>query len=129
MLKRVKRWSRPERSCESRYIAFTRKSRPAGNRRPGARGFLAGDLLRLFGDVAGRTLPAAPEVLGEEALAGQVELLAVLRTHEAVAFVGEEQVLVGKAALLQGRDDLLGLRLLHARVVGALRDEHRDLDL
>ena len=75
---------------------------------------------------------APPEVIrdGRRGTLGDlVELEPVLGLHEPVALVLEEQVLVVDALRLHRVDDLLGLRLLHARVVRALRDQHRDLDL
>src|SRR5438094_8442474 len=60
------------------------------------------------------------EVFGEEPLGRLHEAQAVLRSGKAVPLVGEQQVLVGYPALLHGRDDLLRLGLLHARVVRPL---------
>ena len=44
----------------------------------------------------------------------------VLLLDEAVVFVGKDDVLGRDAVLLCGLDDLVGLDLQHARVVGAL---------
>jgi hypothetical protein len=49
--------------------------------------------------------------------------------REAVALVGRDEVLDREAALAQRDDDLVGLGLLHARIVGALHHEQRRRDL
>ena len=76
-----------------------------------------------------RVLEPAAQVLGQEALGGGEELHAVLGLGEAVALVGEQQVLVVDALLGQRGDDLLGLGLLHPGIVGPLGDEQGDLDV
>ena len=71
----------------------------------------------------GPVLSAAAEVLGEETFGLRIELEAVLRTGEAMAFVLEEQVLVVYALFTKGGDYLLGLGPLDARVIRSLGDE------
>src|SRR5690606_38293518 len=63
-------------------------------------------------------LPPA-EVPGEEGLRRRVEALAVVRLRQPVALVVEQQVLVVDVLLPERRNDLLGLGLLHPRVVRA----------
>jgi hypothetical protein len=46
-----------------------------------------------------------------------------------VTFVGREDVLDGESAISERDDDLLALRLVDARIVGALDYEKRRLDL
>src|SRR5580692_3140085 len=72
---------------------------------------------------------AAAEVAGQEPLGGGVEAQPVLRLGEAVALVGEQQVLVVDPSLDQRGDDLLRLGLLDPRVVGALGDQQRNADV
>jgi len=53
----------------------------------------------------------------------------VVAVAEAVAFVVEEDVFDGHAVGADRFDDFIGLDLEHARVVGALEDDHRLDDL
>src|SRR5207247_7910331 len=73
-------------------------------------------------------LGPAAEVAGEESFRRRVEAQPVLGLGEPVALVGEEHVLVVDSGLAQGGHDLLRLRLLHPRVVGALGDQQRGPD-
>jgi enterochelin esterase-like enzyme len=80
---------------------------------------------------ATRRLPAGPaaQVLGQEPVGLGVEAEPVLGLGEAVPLVREQHVLVVDPGRPQRRDDLLGLGLLHPRVVGALGDQQRDPDV
>ena len=79
---------------------------------------------------AGRErLDPAAQAGAQEGLGAGVEVDAVLGPGEAVPLVRVEDVGHAAAVLLDGGHDLLRLGLLHARVVGALADEERDLDL
>src|SRR5436305_1207337 len=71
---------------------------------------------------------AATQMPGEEPFRGGIEAQPVRRLGEPVTLVGEQHVLVIDSGLPQRRDDLLRLRLLHPRVVGALRDQQRRAD-
>ena len=53
----------------------------------------------------------------------------VLPAGEPVPLVRREQILHRTLEVAQGDDDLFGLRLLHARIVGTLDDEQGRLDL
>src|SRR3972149_6608000 len=77
----------------------------------------------------GAAFEAAAQMPGEEPLGRGVESQPVFGLGEAVAFVGKEQVLVGDPLAFHGLDDLLGFRLFDARVVRAVRDQDRGLDL
>ncbi|AEK60531.1 hypothetical protein CFU_0697 [Collimonas fungivorans Ter331] len=68
------------------------------------------------------------QVLGQEAFHRRVEIKAVFFVVEAVAFVILHHVFDRHAALAQAFDDLVRLRLVDARIVGALRHEQRSLD-
>ena len=71
----------------------------------------------------------AAEVLREEPLHRLVELEPVLLVVEAVALVVLDHVLDLDAALLQRLDHLVAFGLCNARILGALRDQQRRLDL
>src|SRR5512139_1603353 len=77
----------------------------------------------------GERLGPATQATGQEGLGAGVEVDAVGRAGEAVPLVRVEDVGDRQALRLHGRHDLLRLGLLHARVVGALPDEQRGLDL
>src|SRR5258708_10880227 len=83
----------------------------------------------LLSPPSGLVLRAAAEVMRQEFLRRGVEDHPVLRLGEAVALVGEEQVLVLNPGLLERGDDLLRLGLLDPGVIGALRDQQRNRDL
>src|SRR5258706_8665282 len=74
-------------------------------------------------------LESAAELRGQELLGARGEVGAVLGALKAVPLVGVEHVRHRAAVLLDGGDDLLRLGLLDARVVRALADQERDLDL
>src|SRR5438477_9574131 len=74
-------------------------------------------------------LGRAAEVAGQEGFSCREELQPVLGPGEAVALVRKQQVLDRLARLPQRLDDLLRLGLFHARVVRALRDQERALNL
>src|SRR2546426_116819 len=64
----------------------------------------------------GSGLTAASQVFRQELLGGRVELEPVLRLGEAMAFVGEEQVLVVDSLGLERGHDLFRFRLFDPRV-------------
>ena len=66
-----------------------------------------------------------PRVRRQERLRDGVEREAVLRHGKAVPLLGVEHVGDGQALGAHGGDDLVGLGLLDARVVGALADQQR----
>src|SRR5207247_123438 len=78
--------------------------------------------------LATRLLRPAAQVLLEDLLRRRVELQPVLRPREAVPLVGEHDVFDRLARLLHGSDDLVALRLLHARILRPLADQQRYLD-
>ncbi len=72
---------------------------------------------------------APAEVRGEERLGDGEEGHVVLGAGKAVALVGEDDVGHGQVLLLHDLDDLIALGDLHARVVRAVADQQRTLDL
>src|SRR5437764_996091 len=70
-------------------------------------------------------LRAAAEMLRQELLRRREELQPILRPREAVALVGEQQVLDLLAGLAHRFDNLLRLRLLDARIIRPLPDQQR----
>src|SRR5207245_2005550 len=68
---------------------------------------------------------SSAEAIGEEILGAGVEVDRILGAREAVSFVAVDDVGDRAAVLLDGVDDLLRLRLVHARIVRALPDEER----
>ena len=82
----------------------------------------------LRGGPLGSLLTTA-EVLGEELLGSSDEAQLAVLTDKAVALVIEAQVRVRHAALRHRLHQRLGLRHAHARVVGAMREEHGDSDV
>ena len=74
-------------------------------------------------------LVAAAEVFGQKRLGHRIKRKAVLRPREAVPFVVEEHVRYRDILGIHRLDDLIRLQLLHARIVGALGDQQRTLDL
>ncbi len=72
---------------------------------------------------------AAPtQVLGEELFGEGVEVQAVFRAGEAVAFVQIEYIAYRFAIFVHGGHDLLTLLLFDARIIGALPDEQGGLN-
>src|SRR5437879_9117396 len=78
--------------------------------------------------VAGR-LGAASKLLGQEYLRRVVECHTILRTREAMAFVGKDVIFHRLAVLPHGSHDLIALGFIDARIVRPLPDQQRHFDL
>src|SRR5215204_5484055 len=87
----------------------------------GANPWLKGFLLTRF-------LDSSAQMLTKELFHRAVKLEAVFFVAEAVSFVGFDDVRYFDAALLQRLHHLVRLRFVYARIVGALRNQERDLD-
>ncbi len=70
----------------------------------------------------------ATNILIEEVGDTRVSSDAIGELSQSVTLVAEQQILDGAAALAQRRRHLIGLRLRHARVVGALHENQRRYD-
>ena len=74
-------------------------------------------------------LISAAQMPGQEFLGFGEQCEVVDWPRETVAFVGRQHVFDGESAIAQRDDDLLALRPVHARIVGALHHQQRRLDL
>src|SRR5215204_3717591 len=75
-----------------------------------------------------RFLDSSAKMLTKKLFHRAVKLEAVFFVAEAVSFVGFDDVRHFDAAFLQRLDHLVRLRFVYAWIVGALRDQERDLD-
>ena len=110
-----------ERRCRSHGA-------PAARRPPSQPGHVRGALAHLelgAGEVLADRLGAAAQVCGQEGLGDGIEGDAVLRHRKAVSLLGVEHIRDRQGLGAHGGDDLVGLGLLHARIVGALADQQR----
>lgn len=80
------------------------------------------DLQRRALEVVANGLEASAQRLRQERFRDRIEGKAVFWTGETVSFIRIQNVGHRNTALFQGRDDLIGFRLLYARVIGALAD-------
>jgi len=69
------------------------------------------------------------EIFIEEVQHLRICFYLVLFLDKPMPLIREEQILISETFLLHGRNNLLSLRLFHARIVCPLHDEERRLDL
>ncbi len=67
-------------------------------------------------------------MLGQKCFGHGIERQVVVGPREAVSFVGKEQIADWNLLFRHGAHDLVGFRLLDARIVGSLCDQQRPLD-
>src|ERR1035438_5463154 len=118
---------RREKSSSLFYFltSFSRRTRRLGGRQTSS---LFHAVQQLLLRVARRLIPPS-QIFRQKLLRRGIERHFVFGPGEAMPFVGEDEVFDGLVVLAHGRDDLVALRLVDARIVRPLANQQRRLDL
>ena len=67
-----------------------------------------------------KLLSSTPQMLCKKLLYSSIEVYSVLRSCKTMSFVGIQNVFHWNTFFMHGKGDLIGFRLLHTWIVGAL---------